>query len=64
MEVYEREYIRVKDTRKLSWLPNQGSVTIEVELQDRKVDLEVNNIQAAVVELFSEKSRFQLSPYI
>lgn len=37
------------------WLPHLGTISLEIELQDRTVNAEVPPIEAAVIELFSTK---------
>lgn len=57
MEVYEKYYSNVKDTRKLKWLANVGRVQVELEMDDgRIINEEVTPLQAAVIELASEGS--------
>jgi anaphase-promoting complex subunit 2 len=52
---YESAYARMKPDKKLRWLPQLGSVSMELELADRKIEIEVTPLQAAIIELFSEK---------
>ena len=52
---YDRAYKIMKPEKKLSWIPDLGSVSMEVDLGDRKLDLVVSVIQAAVLECFSAK---------
>lgn len=53
---YERAFRKVKQDKKLQWMPTLGTVTLEVAMQDRTVEMEVTPIQAAVLETFSEIS--------
>lgn len=44
--------------RTLSWKPHLGSVTLDVELEDRVLtNLTVSPIQAATIMYFQEKSK-------
>jgi anaphase-promoting complex subunit 2 len=52
---YCKEFAAFKPDKKLQWLPHLGTVQLELELQDRKVDVEVSPLEAAFIELFSEQ---------
>jgi hypothetical protein len=52
---YESAYARMKPDKKLRWLPQLGSVTVELELRDRTLKTETTPLQAAIVELFGER---------
>ncbi|TFY75769.1 hypothetical protein EWM64_g8243 [Hericium alpestre] len=54
-ESYAREYAIFKPDKRLRWLPNLGTVHLEVELQDRTITADVSPLEAAFIELFSEK---------
>ena len=54
-EEYAREFTKFKPDKKLQWLPHLGTVQLEVELEDRTVSAEVPPLEAALIELFSEK---------
>lgn len=49
---YEAGFSRLKASRKLTWLPSLGQVTIHLQLQDRSVREEVQTWQAAVIHAF------------
>jgi hypothetical protein len=53
---YAKEFSTFKPDKKLRWLPHLGTVNLELELQDRTVDVDVPPLEAAFIELFSEKS--------
>lgn len=55
-EDYERVWKIMKPEKKLSWVPDLGSISLKVELEDRKLDLEVTVVQAAVLECFLTQS--------
>ena len=56
-DLYAREYHTFKPDKKLRWMPQMGSVELQVELAHRTISTEVNPLQAAVVELFSYQGR-------
>lgn len=41
-----------KPDKKLHWLPQLGTITLELELQDRTIEAEVTPLEAAVIGLF------------
>lgn len=51
-EAYESEFRALKDMRRLQWLPALGRVNVELELEDRKVELEVLPWQASIIYAF------------
>lgn len=52
---YAKEFITFKPDKQLRWLPHLGTVHLHVELQDRIVEVETTPLEAAIIELFSEK---------
>ena len=52
---YEVSYRKHKPGKKLTWLPTMGSVTMEIQLRDRTVEVETDPLKASVLELFSEQ---------
>ena len=52
---YAHEYTVFKPDKKLKWLPHLGTVQLEMQLEDRVVDVDVPPLEAAFIELFSEK---------
>ncbi|KAF3699732.1 Anaphase-promoting complex subunit 2 [Channa argus] len=57
MEAYTHRYEKLKAMRTLSWKPHLGSVTLDVELEDRTLtNLNVSPIHAAIILHFQEKS--------
>ncbi len=53
---YTAEFTKFKPDKKLRWLTHLGTVDVELELEDRVVDALVSPLEAAVIELFSERS--------
>ncbi|KAI9616133.1 hypothetical protein KEM48_005392 [Puccinia striiformis f. sp. tritici PST-130] len=51
-QIFEQTYTTQKVDRRLCWLPQLGSVEIDVVLQDRTLSLEVSTLQASIIELF------------
>uniref|UniRef100_A0A7N8Y6Q9 Anaphase-promoting complex subunit 2 n=1 Tax=Mastacembelus armatus TaxID=205130 RepID=A0A7N8Y6Q9_9TELE len=61
MEAYTHRYEKLKAMRTLSWKPHLGSVTMDVELEDRTLpNLTVSPIHAAIILHFQEKSSWTL----
>ena len=54
-DAYEKAFRQMKPEKRLQWIPNLGSVSLEITLKDRSLSLDVTPTQAAVLELFSEK---------
>ncbi|KIY51524.1 ubiquitin-protein ligase [Fistulina hepatica ATCC 64428] len=63
-EQYAREFTTFKPDKRLRWLPYLGTVHIELELEDRKVDVEVPPLEAAFIELFSTKGTWSVEELI
>ncbi|KAJ0058438.1 hypothetical protein NL108_014632, partial [Boleophthalmus pectinirostris] len=61
MEEYKHRYEKLKAMRTLSWKPHLGSVTLDVELEDRTItNLTVSPIHAAIILHFQDKSEWTL----
>ncbi|XP_029293067.1 anaphase-promoting complex subunit 2 [Cottoperca gobio] len=61
MEAYTHRYEKLKAMRTLSWKPHLGSVTLDLELEDRTLtNLTVSPIHAAIILHFQEKSTWTL----
>ncbi|XP_072298799.1 anaphase-promoting complex subunit 2 [Eucyclogobius newberryi] len=61
MEAYTHRYEKLKAMRTLSWKPHLGSVTLDVELEDRTItNLTVSPIHAAIILHFQDKSEWSL----
>ncbi|KAH9922867.1 uncharacterized protein BXZ73DRAFT_91578 [Epithele typhae] len=52
---YAKEFHTFKPDKRLYWLPHLGTITLEIELQDRTVNAEVQPVEGAIIELFSRK---------
>ncbi|XP_049600328.1 anaphase-promoting complex subunit 2 [Syngnathus scovelli] len=60
-EAYTRRYEKLKAMRTLSWKPHLGSVTLDVELEDRTVsNVTVSPLHAAIILHFQDKSCWTL----
>ena len=55
IEGYSKEFTVFKPDKKLRWLPQLGTVELSIELKDRTVDVKVPPLEAAVIELYSQK---------
>lgn len=51
---YETSFEALKESRKLTWLPSQGHVEVELQLSDRVVTEEVLPYQASVIYAFQD----------
>ncbi|KAK5855782.1 hypothetical protein PBY51_007424 [Eleginops maclovinus] len=61
MEAYTHRYEKLKAMRTLSWKPHLGSVTLDLELEDRTLtNLSVTPIHAAIILHFQDKSSWTL----
>lgn len=52
---YAKGFTEFKPDKKLYWLPQLGTITLEIELQDRTIEAEVTPLEAAVIGFFGEK---------
>ncbi|KAF8625915.1 hypothetical protein AX17_006641 [Amanita inopinata Kibby_2008] len=63
-EEYAHEFTVFKPDKKLRWLPQLGTVHLELELEDRRVDVNVPPLEAAFIELFSQKPVWSMDQLI
>jgi anaphase-promoting complex subunit 2 len=54
-EAFEKEFNEYKAGKKLRWMNNIGTVSLDIELEDRTVSVDATPLEAAVIELFSEQ---------
>ncbi|XP_077386875.1 anaphase-promoting complex subunit 2 isoform X1 [Festucalex cinctus] len=60
-DAYTRRYEKLKAMRTLSWKPHLGSVTLDVELEDRTIsNITVSPLHAAIILHFQDKSSWTL----
>ena len=57
-DLYASGFTEFKPDKKLHWLPQLGTITLELELQDRSIEAEVTPLEAAVIGLFEEDGAF------
>ncbi|KAF8887095.1 hypothetical protein BD779DRAFT_1528109 [Infundibulicybe gibba] len=57
-EQYAEEFTIFKPDKRLRWLPHLGTVHLELQLEDRVVEADVPPLEAAFIELFSQKALF------
>ncbi|EJU03787.1 hypothetical protein DACRYDRAFT_49640 [Dacryopinax primogenitus] len=57
---FEAEFHKFKPDKSLKWVPQLGAVSLNLELEDRVVEVEATPIQAGVIELFSERDTWDL----
>ncbi|KAI5615658.1 anaphase-promoting complex subunit 2 [Silurus asotus] len=61
METYTHRFEKLKAMRTLSWKPHLGSVTLDIELEDRTLtNLSVSPIHAAIILHFQDKGTWAL----
>ncbi|KAF8527598.1 hypothetical protein BU17DRAFT_61723 [Hysterangium stoloniferum] len=63
-EDYAREFAAFKPDKQLRWLSHLGTVHLEVQLQDRTIEAEATALEAAILELFSEKDTWTVDELI
>lgn len=52
---YAADFEGLKSLRKLTWIDNMGTATVELELQDRQIQVECKTYQAAVIYAFGDE---------
>ncbi|KAL0961464.1 hypothetical protein HGRIS_006408 [Hohenbuehelia grisea] len=57
---YALEFTKFKPDKKLRWFPHLGTVSLEIELEDRTVEAEVPPLEAAIIELFSQQNEWSI----
>ncbi|KAN0087485.1 Cullin homology [Tylopilus felleus] len=63
-EQYAKEFTTFKPDKTLCWLPHLGRVQLELEFDDRTVNADVPPLEAAFIELFSEKDTWTVDELI
>ncbi|PPQ79767.1 hypothetical protein CVT25_003320 [Psilocybe cyanescens] len=61
---YAHEFSVFKPDKKLKWLPHLGTVQLELELEDRTVEVDVPPLEAAFIELFADQTVWILDDLI
>ncbi|OSX59891.1 hypothetical protein POSPLADRAFT_1149567 [Postia placenta MAD-698-R-SB12] len=61
---YAKEFMAFKPDKRLRWLPHLGTIHLEIELQDRTVPADVPPLEAAFIELFSERDLWTVDELI
>ena len=59
-DLYSQEFSIFKPDKKLKWLPHLGTVRLELQLDDRTVEADVPPLEAAFIEMFSNKGEFAI----
>ncbi|CAH1786015.1 unnamed protein product, partial [Owenia fusiformis] len=60
LETYTKSYEALKGNRTLDWKPHLGLMNIEIELKDRKLNMNVSPVHATILMHFQEKSRWSV----
>lgn len=63
-EQYAKEFSSFKPDKVLRWHPHLGRIHLELELDDRTVEADVPPLEAAFIELFSEKNTWTVDELI
>jgi len=58
LDLYENGFTEFKPDKKLHWLPQLGTIILELELRDRTIEAEVTPLEAAVIGHFEENGAF------
>lgn len=59
-ERYKKSYEEYKGNRTLVWSPLNGKVNIEIEINDKKLDMSVTPAQATIIMHFQNQKEWQL----
>jgi hypothetical protein len=57
-EEFAKKYETIKPDKKLHWVHQMGTLKLAIELKDRTIEVTATPLEAAVIELFSEKCKF------
>lgn len=60
LKKYVKAFEALKGNRTLCWKPHLGNVSLEIELKDRKLKINVTPIHATIILHFQEKSKSNL----
>lgn len=60
---YVKAFEALKGNRTLCWKPHLGNVSLEIELKDRKLDINVTPVHATIILHFQDKSKDTLIIY-
>ncbi|KIO06137.1 hypothetical protein M404DRAFT_946866 [Pisolithus tinctorius Marx 270] len=63
-EQYAKEFSAFKPDKVIRWHPHLGRIQLELELDDRTVEADVPPLEAAFIELFSEKDTWTVDELI
>ncbi|XP_054275023.1 anaphase-promoting complex subunit 2 isoform X2 [Macrosteles quadrilineatus] len=59
-DIYTKAFETLKGNRTLNWKPHLGSVTIEIELKDKTLQLTVSPIHATIIWHFQDKTQWTI----
>ncbi|KAH9480869.1 Anaphase-promoting complex subunit 2 [Psilocybe cubensis] len=63
-EDYAHEFNVFKPDKTLKWLPHLGTVQLELELEDRTIEVDVPPLEAAFIELFADQAIWTLDELV
>ncbi|KAJ4430988.1 hypothetical protein ANN_19581, partial [Periplaneta americana] len=60
LQIYTKAFETLKGNRTLCWKPHLGSVNLDIELKDRKINLTVSPIHATIIWHFQTKNQWTI----
>lgn len=60
LQTYTKAFETLKGNRTLCWKPHLGSVNLDIELKDRKINLTVSPIHATIIWHFQSKNQWTI----
>ncbi|KAI9205433.1 uncharacterized protein BJ171DRAFT_73494 [Polychytrium aggregatum] len=61
MEEYQKMYGDIKQGRALKWIPSAGTVSLTLDLKDRRLTLDVTPFQASIISCFENQAEWTLA---
>ncbi|CAK8674965.1 unnamed protein product [Clavelina lepadiformis] len=61
LELFNKGFENLKASRSLKWLSSVGMVDIELEFEDRQLEISVNPLQASIIYHFQDEDKWTLS---
>lgn len=60
LDAYTKAFETLKGNRTLTWKPHLGLVTLEIEVKDRTLSLQVSPVHATIILHFEQKAKWTL----
>ena len=61
-KAYEKQFNAFKPAKRVRWMTSLGSLSLEIELADRTLNVDVSPLDAAIIELVGESPSDGKSP--